>query len=303
MSQTELLHTFKMMGINITPEEFRSLQELLPPSAISKEGNIDYRELFWMIQTQSAHGTQFYSDSDGNHRFNFPPKSMAFSTSRLPNSFPSYSPIPTNHSRLLPDLDKLGLERSILSTPIGTFVSTPLKSEFIESNSNSSLFRKQLSDLIGNVRRAVSERSRMCGTNYQIQKQFEAFDGDITGFVSLVIFQRILEDLAVPLSSSDIYLIKSRYGQIGEEKVDYLEFCRELNISMEIPNYSTMRTSGDGFKTTPSSTFLPAASRLSQTLRMLRNSGKDPRDIFQAYDLDNTGMVWFISFLNLNLSG
>lgn len=293
MSQTELLHTFKMMGVLITPEELRSLQELLPSSAISKEGNIDYRELFWILQTQPSRGTSFYPEIDGSGLF--PPKGFAFSPNRL-STPTNYTPIPLNNSRFIPDLETVGFDRSMVSTPIGTYVSTPLKPEHRDPHSTIAPSKRELPDLLSKVKVAIAEKCRDCGANYHIQKQFEAFDGDLTGFVSLLIFQRILEELSVSLSSSDIYLIKSRYSPRGDERIDYLQFCHDLNSAYE--NYTNPSLSRPtlGSRALTPETFFPTVTRLSETLRRLRNSGRDPRDIFQAYDLDNTGMVKILFF-------
>jgi Ca2+-binding EF-hand superfamily protein len=296
MSPAELLHTFKMMGITVTPEELRSVQELLPSSAVSKEGSVDYRELFWIVQTQSTQGTQFYPDTDGTHRFNFPPKAMSFSPNRnASNPFSTFTPIPSSTTRYLPDLETVGFDKSLMSTPIGTFMSTPLKADQSrrDHHSDPPQRNRHVSDIIAKVRGAIAEKNRLWGTKFHLQKQFEVYDGDQSGYVSLAIFQTILDDLSVPLSASDIYMIRSRYGRTEYDAIDYLEFCQEVTNSWEVSKPSTsLQTSLAASRTfSTSRAFLPPPSRLSETLRSLRNSGRDPRDIFQAYDLDNTGMV------------
>jgi hypothetical protein len=303
MSTAELLHTFKMMGVTVTPEEFRSLQELLPSSAVSKEGSIDYRELFWIIQTQTTHGTQFYPDTDASHRFNFPPRTISFPPSQnASNPFSPFTPIPGNKTRYLPELDTVGYDKSVVSTPIGTFMTTPLKSDSFrgtrESYTEPPQRKHESIDILTKVKAAIIEKSRQWGTKFHLQKQFEVYDGELSGYVPLVIFQTILEDLSVPLSGSDIYAIRSRYARTGDI-IDYLEFCQDLKVierDREVSKHTLSSAphpaSIDRTRTLSSRSFLPPASRLAETLRSLRNSGRDPRDIFQAYDLDNTGMVF-----------
>jgi Ca2+-binding EF-hand superfamily protein len=308
MSPAELLHTFKMMGITVTPEELRSIQELLPSSAVSKEGNVDYRELFWIVQTQTTQGTQFYPDTDGTHRFNFPPKAMSFSPNRnASNPFSTFTPIPSNTTRYLPELETVGFEKSIMSTPIGTFMSTPLKSEPTRRDHlDPPQKNRHISEIFGKVKSAISEKNRLWGTKFHLQKQFEVYDGDLSGYVSLAIFQTILDDLSVPLSASEIYTIRSRYGRSEYDAIDYLEFCQDVNSPWEAskpsPSTSLQTSLGASRTFSTSRAFLPPPSRLSETLRSLRNSGRDPRDIFQAYDLDNTGMVTISLTHSLTLS-
>lgn len=299
MSPAELLHTFKMMGITVTSEEFRSIQELLPSSAISNEGNVDYRELFWIVQTQTTQGTQFYPDTDGTHRFNFPPKAMSFSPNRnASNPFSTFTPIPQNTNRYHPELETIGFEKSTMSTPIGTFVSTPLKSDLTRRDYLDPPQKNQhISDLIGKVKSAIAEKNRLWGTKFHLQKQFEVYDSDMSGYVSLSIFQTILDNLSVALSAPEIYLIRSQYGRYQDDTMDYLRFCQDVNnpwgSAKFTPSTSLQNSLGAPRRFPNVRTFLPPPSRLSETLRSLRNSGRDPRDIFQAYDLDNTGMVNF----------
>jgi Ca2+-binding EF-hand superfamily protein len=294
MSPAELLHTFKMMGVTITPEELRSLQELLPSSAVSKDGNIDYRELFWIVQTQTTHGTQFYPDTDGTHRFNFPPRTMSFSPSHnASNPFSPFTPIPSNTTRYLPELDTIGYDKSIVSTPIGTSMTTPLKFDFSRGVKETLTERKtQPMNIAAKVKTAIAEKNRQWGTKFNLQKQFEVYDGELSGYVPLVIFQTILEDLSVLLSAPEIYALRSRYARTGGDRMDYLEFCQDLKTAesnREMLKHTS--TSIDQIDRPRTRSFLPPAARLGETLRSLRNSGRDPRDIFQAYDLDNTGMV------------
>lgn len=312
MTTTELIHTFKMMGITVTLEELRSLQELLPASATSNDGNIDYREIFWLIQKQSNNITSQKNIFDTSG-LDYPPKTFSFTPNRnTSNPFLSAStPIlaQTGSKFHSTELDQIGYDKSFVMTPAGTFMSTPLRSELprnireskereVSQDMRTSFLTsqgfntKQVTDIMKKVIISIEEKSIKSGVKFSLKKQFEVYDNQSGGYIPLRILQIILEDLGILLSSSDIYIIRNQYGRPEDDLIDYIEFCNELNrindILIDISPRDKLTTT---YKTTTSSINLPSSSRMSDTLRSLKQNGKNPRDIFQAYDLDNTGMI------------
>lgn len=316
MSSSDLIHTFKMMGITVTIEELKSLQELLPASATSNDGNIDYRQIFWLIQKQSS-GMISKKNIFDSTIIDYPPKTISFTPNRnssnpfLVTSTPILSQTGSRfHSA---ELDQIAYDKSIVMTPDGTFMSTPLRSDFprtirdrdtLQDTRHSSYLTsqgfhtKQIMDIIKKVVIAIEEKSIRSGVKISLSKQFEVYDNHLRGYIPLRIFQIVLDDLGVILSPSDIHVIRNQYGRPEDDSINYVEFYQELTRVNDMLIESSPRDRlTTNFKTTTSSISLPPASRMSDTLRSLKQNGKNPRDIFQAYDLDNTGMVHIYIFL------
>ena len=325
ISPEELLLTIKMMGLSMTADELSTVKELLPPSAIGKDGSFDYRELYWVIQhhTPPTGGQR----SDFTNTFDFASRTLS-PTTPLPGD--------TGYTvrRGYRETPSHGV--SGLATPIGTMVATPIKGDLyntmthrgsrnfthtvvdrdprytsrtgsardVTALASSIAYERQIELLGDRTRLAVEEKSRQWGSPFSLRKQFEVYDSDLTGFVSLRTFQTTLDDIGVLLSAVEIHALESYFGRPEDNLIDYQAFCQTFfddNAKTDLQRSTGFNRSGrhstSRLRDSANDSYvrdrdnLPPPSRITDTLRKLKRDGKDPRDIFEAYDLDQTGMV------------
>lgn len=121
----------------------------------------------------------------------------------------------------------------------------------------------------------------------------QVYDSDNTGVVSLRTFQSTLQDVHVQLSQPELQLIVSQFGRPEDDKIYYDSFCRSLDgVPAQDLSTSFAQDPANTIGLSASSGPAPYLStRVLQRVRELRKEGRDPRDIFEAQDLDNTGMV------------
>jgi Ca2+-binding EF-hand superfamily protein len=333
ISSEELLLTVKMMGITMTADELRAVQELLPPGAVGKDGSFDYRELYWTIQhhTPPTGGQR----GDFTRTFDFGARTLSPST-----PMPGDTGYVTKRGYRESPRD-LDFDTGALSTPMGTMVATPMRgggdtinaslyrstqklghttadrdprystsagegmSHSARALASSAAYERQIELLGDRTKLAVEDKSRQWGSPFSLRKQFEVYDSDMNGQVSLRTFQSTLDEIGVLLSATEIHALQSYFGRPEDNLIDYHSFCQtffEDTIRGEVnkfnrhqhQHHTSLRGSGSGqgrsgFDRDRDN--LPLPSRITDTLRKLKGEGKDPRDIFEAYDLDQTGMV------------
>jgi len=331
ISSEELIMTVKMMGITISEEELRAVQELLPPGAVGKDGSFDYRELYWTIQHHTpppAVGQR----NDFHKTFDFGARTLSPTTPFNETGYRTRK----GYRETPHELDYGG---GTLSTPMGTMVATPMKGgdtintalyrssmkhghttadrdprystsagEVVPSGTrtlaSSAAYERQI-DLLGDrTKLAVEDKSRQWGSPFSLRKQFEVYDSELTGLVSLRTFQSTLDELGVMLSATELHAIQSYFGRPEDNMIDYHTFCATFfedtvhnatrSKSYTRDHYHNSRGHHGGMTRHSydrDRDNLPAPSRITETLRKLKRDGKDPRDIFEAYDLDQTGLV------------
>jgi Ca2+-binding EF-hand superfamily protein len=157
----------------------------------------------------------------------------------------------------------------------------------------------ELSYLLEKVRSAVDDKSRRWAghgaytgsaqDSYSLLRQMEMFDPSRIRSVDMRDCVAILEDLGLPLTHADIRLLQTHYRGAGHEGVAYEAFCRDVEGG------SSGRGSGVAPGTAPrDGSFAPGymqAARTKERFADLKAEGRNPRDMFEAYDLDVTGTV------------
>lgn len=347
ISAEELLLTVKMMGITMSLEELRAVQELLPPGAVGKDGSFDYRELYWVIQHHTP-PPPVGQRGDFVNTFDFGARTLA-PTTPLPGDT-GYRGAKRGGGYRETPRDNMDYGGGALSTPMGTMVATPMRgggetintalyrssqrlghtttdrdrnrdrdidprystsagggmgmgmSQSARALASSSAYERQI-DLLGErTKLAVEDKSREWGSPFSLRKQFEVYDTDMSGLVSLRTFQSTLDDIGVLLSATEIHAVQSYFGRPEDNLIDYHSFCQTFfedttrsHLKSNTYNNSSRQIRGGG--TIGRNSYdrdrdsLPLPSRITDTLRKLKSEGKDPRDIFEAYDLDQTGLV------------
>lgn len=302
ISTSDLIYACKMMGCTVTTDEVKSLKELLPLQN-AKDDTYDYRELFWLVQnyenTNSKKGIHdFGARTLNNNRLGA--TSMYNSTPVPPIRL---NDTPSSNYRRNKDFT------SSVVTPLGFAITTPFETSRYDntlSASGGDLRQDEirvLNSIADRIQYAVDDKSRSWGAPFSLRKQFDVYDTNEVGLVSLRTFQGVLDDLGVLLSPPEIYVIQRRFGRPEDDSVDYMRFHQDLfegglNSRSSGPRFNNNQTSDRRYNNVASSSMrFPDPSRSTERLRELRQEGKDPRDIFEAYDLDDTGLVMHISFI------
>lgn len=329
MTEEEMMHTFKMMGALVTHEEMRAIQELLPPNAVTKEGLFYYREMFWLIQNHTpppmpGHRADNYSTFDFAARTvpmphtpfyeASPHKSLGGNTPRWGRetaggfgtaasvAHPGYG---TGYGADKPYRGHQSLDSGThIRTPGGDTINTPYRpgTNYLDRTerdspyytATSGAFDRMMSSIGSRTKMAVEEKSRKWAAPFSLRKQFEVYDNDLSGMVSIRTFQSTLDDIGVILTPPDIHAVQKMFGRPEDDLVDYSLFCRDV-LEDSISSRRGYPSGGDTHRyhrrSQDHGESFPPATRVTETLRHLRNTGQDPRDIFEAYDLDRTGMV------------
>jgi hypothetical protein len=289
ITAADLIHTCKIMGCTISMDEIKALRELLPLRS-SKDDKFDYRELFWLIENHEDSTTDRRQPS---RTIDYAPK--AIYSRQSANTLYSSTPVPPIRlsSRETPRTrDSMNFNSSI-NTPAGFTLRTPFndnrQSLNATINTGYSDMRPDEVRVFRNISErlkiAVDDKSRSWGAPFSLKKQFEVYDSYNNGLVSVRTFQSTLDDLGVILSNHELYIIQTRYGRPEDDGINYLQFCMDVFDS-------DLRQSSRFDNRNSHSIRYSDPSYLTERLRELRNEGKDPRDIFEAYDLDETGMVY-----------
>ena len=319
MTEDELIHTFKMMGALVSHEEVRALKELLPPNAVTKEGLFYYREVFWLIQHHTP-APQPGKRADLMSTFDFAPRTvnpphtpfyLESPTKSLGGETPRWAPDTVRRHRQFEGGGRGvsgAFDSTHLRTPLGDTVTTPYRPDttYLDRTGRENpyysasvgAFDRMIRSIASRTKVAVEEKSRKWAAPFSLRKQFEVFDTALTGYVTLRTFQGTLDDIGVILTAPDIHAIQKMFGRPEDDMVDYCLFCEDF-LGDTISSGRGYPSGGDTSRyhrhppvaADHTGDIFPPATRLTETLRQLRNTGQDPRDIFEAYDLDRTGQV------------
>eukprot|EP01036_Dinobryon_divergens_P023157 gene23157-31476_t len=182
-----------------------------------------------------------------------------------------------------------------------TYDSSYLNSPWSQPSSSSSSSGKQLFE---RLKSAIEDKSKSWGTNFSLKKQFEVFDSEKKGKISLRTLQGTLQDMGVLLTPSEVQIVTAQFGQPEDDRA----FCKGLDSFMgtAAPKPAEQKAASKPAEPTvitelpvtmvAQSQALPGfnvyvTQRVLQRVKELRREGRDPRDIFEANDLDRTGMV------------
>ncbi|RYH20832.1 hypothetical protein EON65_22380 [archaeon] len=307
VSKDELLTICKMMDCPMSLADLERMFEYLPGNVVSIDGKkVDYRMLqsylqSFNIQTQTVlpnNMNNFNNTANphmGNNNMNMN-MSMNMGTMRT-GALPVYA---TPHHNTFTSMDVLPgsmLNKSI-TTPLGFTINTPFQQQQHNMMNTSSFMPNQsmmqmpasggaydqiFKQLKERVRRACEEKTRLTGHTYNLRRKCEQLDGLNAGTIHMYTLQRIMEDLGILLNPSEISTIYGLYGRVGEENVYYDSLCRALETSSISLNVNDMQV-----------TYL--SEKVLSRLRDLRQHGRNPRDMFEAYDLDRTGLMSAVKF-------
>eukprot|EP01038_Epipyxis_sp_PR26KG_P005601 gene5601-7730_t len=307
MTKEEFIHTCKMMDLPITFHDLDALLELLPSHKVSKDGNtINYRAIQDLLDHYTPRLYESMADLE--------PK---LTTRKLPGALPSYATPFTVTSLMgnghgtpgavLARSNGVDPFRRSVTTPIGLTINTPYAyndrysnqpNPMLHSTNQTSSFDRMMRILGDRIKLAIEEKSRQWNAPYSLRRQFESNDLDNTGMIPLRAVHTTLHDIGIILGISEQHMIASLYGRPEDDSVYYDSFCRGIDNAVNgqtvgllqpvmTSNYGTNRV----IETTSSINAPYLSHRVLQRFRELRMDRRDPRDMFEAHDLDRSGCV------------
>ena len=318
LTKEELLLTTKMMGVNITMQDIDSLKDYVGESCFGTDGSVDYRELCRAInQDQPRNGdlfgmgpasfsrnhpsyTGYPQTGTAGHSVYPPPPGQtpfthtagggglnaSYSTPRGPGGFERMMGTPMHST--MPNRNLAGRTPAAMNMGLGGMTPAPEVTHLgMASDGIPPHDERDLQVFSDKVRHVVDERSLL----YHLEKE----DHSRTGSVSARTLLAVLEGSGIIVTSGDLALVSQYFGR-GHE-VQYEALLRHVfshgnmgatggHTHAGSAGYGT-GSAGGAYHQLPSY----VTPRTIQRLKELRQEGRDPRDMFEAYDLDRSGLV------------
>jgi len=178
-----------MLGAHFSTHDVDALRELLPDSAIDRDGTIDYREVQWLLQNHAPRreaGAPVYApDSRGLGLGDWTPSHLSRTTGSIPAL--GHSPfLPPGHRRVehstyepvRPQSLYQDVARSI-PTPSGLQLASPMYDPRDQTlpafnhGAAAGAYEKMLAGIADRVSLAIEEKSRSWGGHFSLLRQFE----------------------------------------------------------------------------------------------------------------------------------
>jgi len=242
LSVLELQHVCKMMGCELTVEEVHILREMLhtphsdtimsTPGRSKKDragdGNtimVNYDELDELLtnyapQAGAAHGKGYRTTPGGGRTGSLP-------TYASPG-MPTIRPRALHHSDSTNSFGSPLKRGGTMGGTLGGFGATGTLGG--TAGGKEGMYQSMVVKLCEATNRAVQSRISLWGRNFLLQRQFEEHDRHRAGYVSMAVFQSVLEDdLGIAMRSSEITAVRHMFA-VNErgadtDAVDYQYFC------------------------------------------------------------------------------
>jgi Ca2+-binding EF-hand superfamily protein len=130
-----------------------------------------------------------------------------------------------------------------------------------------------------NIKKILSSNKKISNINSYIDildNEFDSFDSTYTGYISIELFQEILDSVGIVISTSDFHVILSLFGRKENDTIEYKSFTNAVDSVNKVIVQSILPYSNE---------------KISSRIRELRQEGRNIKDDFKYYDLDNTGLV------------
>ena len=172
-----------MMGGAVNTADIEAIQELMPDSAVSRDGMIDYREVNWILENYTGNLDKNLILSNTYRIDTSTPRPSMNHSSSLFNS-PGRGPgINASHEfgRTSQYHDTI---RNIIPTPSGQTVSTPYSGYVGRENhtlppynhgASVNAYEKMLTAIIDRTAVATEDKSKTWGSPFSLLRQFEVF--------------------------------------------------------------------------------------------------------------------------------
>jgi len=296
----ELIHVAKMMGTTLTAVDVELLIGLMPAKGLGDGGNsLSHNELLKLMEDYIPR-SRLSGDlirrtpvtATARSSFDFDHTAL-----RPSGALPLYaSPRVSTHAPTTGSIDQISL-----LAPEGPAIRTPLVHA---STMGNTAFEPNVLHVADRLRAAQDVRAlnwgRSSGTglsntqSLSLIHQCGVLDVDGRGFLPMRSLQSLTDGLGVALNSTDIAAIRAMFGSGGaDDNIDYRRFCDFVQR-------------GDGATKGASSLYLALAPEnvpptpgqplymtewTMKRLREAKAAGQNPRDLFEAIDIERTGLV------------
>ena len=261
ITREELLLTTKMMGCPLSMAELETLRDLLPAGALGADGMVDYREINHLLTNATPRNSNL---------FDLGPRGFA-----APATAAYASGLFTPHTHA---------DRFSQAALGGT--ANPMRASMARSygGGGAGLGARAAGGAGGGD--LLARVARVLGSSAPLRRVLEAHANEgaapylaSSGLVPGATLVLALEDCGIPVSAVESMALQQAYGRADDDSVDAAAFCEAVD--------------GGGSGGRPGRGMGDAAvyAGVAARLRELQAEGRNPRDIFEAYDLDRTGAV------------
>ena len=286
LTKEELLLTCKMMGCALSAQDLDTLRAYTPDTCFGKDGTVDYKEINYVINNEQPNNSDLFSMGPASFTRQGPTDNRYASattynnTPRLAASTP-FAQTPAQSA---------GRMNATYSTPRGEFdrlASTPLHSALPNRQVAAAAYDERDLTVV-----ADRIRSGLAACRDTLPRVFESDDPRGDGVVHTRVFVRATDEIGLMLTNGDVSIIQAAFPG-GVDRIDYEALWRYVqsnNTSSSraaAPGTAARGSSTRGFAREPKYLNARTLSRLADC----RADGRDPRDLFEAYDLDRTGLV------------
>jgi Ca2+-binding EF-hand superfamily protein len=295
----ELIHVAKMMGTTLTAVEVEMLMGLLPAHGLGDGGNsLAYAELLKLMSDyiprsalsgdlmQRTPSAATPVNSGMRRSFDFEHTALRpsgalplYASPRAPTSAPAYGTV----------------DQVSLLAPEGSHVRTPMVHP-----SSAVAFEPNVVTVAERLRVAQDARARNYGRSsgagmgssqsLNLARQCEVLDMDGRGFLPMRSLQALTDGLGVALSSTDIAAIRAMFGSNdADDCVDYKKFC-DFVQNASYPTPIVPLAQENIAPPTPGQPMYMSDWTLKR-LKAAKAAGQNPRDLFEAIDIERCGLV------------
>lgn len=325
ISISEFLVVCKMMDCILSLEDVEGIKDILPSGIIrASDGALDYEKLNDFLPRYTPR-MEWHDNSYNNSWENILRPSSSRSNG-LTFGTPGRNGITglsSTQNTPLPFPDRTQQFRSQMTPLDLNFSARGGGNQLIAQNGFGDKTLSSNSSVFDRIRQYIQEKSRNTGHSFNFSRHLESFGGNSRGYIHYRNFQQALDDIGLFLSAADFASILSTFTQPDDpDYVDFDSLVRRVGAASydtyaANPTATNNNTLGS-FSTRPSLNTIPTRTiinpktlhsttngasdmvsysngRVLSRLKELQLERRDPRDLFEAHDLDRTGMVCAIS--------
>ena len=265
ITREEFLLATKMMSCPLSLVELETLRELLPAGAYGADGMVDYREINHLMTNNTPRNSNLFDI--GPRGFAAP--ATGYSTGLF-----------TPHTQA----DRftqaaLGATANPVRSSLGMSFGGPMGGAGGRGMGGS----RGAAGMVSGGTDLLTRVARVLGSSAPLRRVLEAYADEgaapyflSTGMAPGAALVSALEDCGVPVSAVESMALQQAYGRPDDDAVNAEAFCEAVDGGR------SGRGRGEA---------VYAGARVGARLRELQAEGRNPRDFFEAYDLDRSGMV------------
>jgi len=284
LTKEELLLTCKMMGCALSGQDLETLRAYTPDTCFGKDGTVDYKEINYVIHNEQPNNSDLFSLGPASFTRQGPVDNR-YTSATTYNNTPALSVSTPFATTPAPPAGRMNVT---YTTPRGEFdrlAVNPLHSALPARQVAAAAYDERDLTVV-----ADRVRSGLAASRETLPRLFESEDPRGEGVVHTRVFVRSTDEIGLMLTNGDISIIQAAFPG-GVERIDYEALWRYVQAN----NTSSSRAGPPGTATRGMMGFsrepLYVNPRTLSRMAECRADGRNPRDLFEAYDLDRTGLV------------